>query len=114
MAIKATQTRLVIGNSSDAWDFSGVSNSLDVSLSGEKIENTRFQDTAKTYTTGDASYGTFVIGGAGNENDFNANIGKVIYLDHQSGTSSGSTFPAYTSLIGAGAGALTTMGLWAV
>ena len=55
MAIKATQTRLVIGNSSDAWDFSGVSNSLDVSLSGEKIENTRFQDTAKTYTTGDAS-----------------------------------------------------------
>ncbi|MBL0031909.1 MAG: T9SS type A sorting domain-containing protein [Bacteroidetes bacterium] len=61
-----------------------------------------------------ASYGTFVIGGAGNENDFNANIGKSIYLDHQSGTSSGSTFPAYTSLIGAGAGALTTMGLWAV
>ncbi len=59
-----------------------------------------------------ASYGTFVIGGSGSENDFNANIGKAIYLDHQSGTSSGSTFPAYTSLIGAGAGALTTMGLW--
>jgi hypothetical protein len=55
MAIKATQTRLVIGSSTEAWDFSGVSNSLDVSLSGEKIENTRFQDTAKTYTTGDAS-----------------------------------------------------------
>ena len=55
MAIKATQTRLVVGSSTEAWDFSGVSNSLDVSLSGEKIENTRFQDTAKTYTTGDAS-----------------------------------------------------------
>ena len=55
MAIKATRTRLVIGSSTEAWDFSGVSNSLDVSLSGEKIENTRFQDTAKTYTTGDAS-----------------------------------------------------------
>ena len=55
MAIKATQTRLVVGSSTEAWDFSGVSNSLDVSLSGDKIENTRFQDTAKTYTTGDAS-----------------------------------------------------------
>ena len=38
MAIKATQTRLVVGSSTEAWDFSGVSNSLDVSLSGEKME----------------------------------------------------------------------------
>ena len=55
MAIKATQTRLVVGSSTEAWDFSGVSNSLEVSLSGDKIDNTRFQDTAKTYTTGDMS-----------------------------------------------------------
>jgi nitrous oxidase accessory protein NosD len=61
-----------------------------------------------------ASYGAFVIGGVGNENDFNTDISNVIYLDHQSGTSSGSIFPGYTSLIGAGAGALTTMGLWSV
>lgn len=53
--IKATQTRLLVGTSSDAWDFSGVTNSAEVSLSGEKIENTRFQDTAKTFTTGDVS-----------------------------------------------------------
>lgn len=55
MAIKATKTRLVVGSATDAWDFSGVSNSLEVSLAGEKIENTRFQDTAKTFTTGDVS-----------------------------------------------------------
>lgn len=55
MAIKATKTRLLLGTSADAWDFSGVSNSLEVSLTGEKIENTRFQDTAKTFTTGDVS-----------------------------------------------------------
>ena len=61
-----------------------------------------------------ASFGTFTIGTAGNENTFNAGIGNFIYLDDQSGTSSGSTFPAYTSLIGAGAGALTTMAPWAV
>ncbi|MBK7965085.1 MAG: right-handed parallel beta-helix repeat-containing protein [Bacteroidetes bacterium] len=61
-----------------------------------------------------ASIGTFTIGGSGNENDFNAGIGTFIRLDDQLGTSSGSTFPAYTSLIGAGAGALTTMSCWSV
>lgn len=55
MAILATKTRLVVGSSSEAWDFSGISNSLEVALAGEKIENTRFQDTAKTFTTGDVS-----------------------------------------------------------
>lgn len=54
-AIKATQTRLVVGSSTEAWDFSGMSNVLEVALAGEKIENTRFQDTAKTFTTGDVS-----------------------------------------------------------
>ncbi|MBL0097526.1 MAG: hypothetical protein IPP46_14345 [Bacteroidetes bacterium] len=33
----------------------------------------------------------------GNENDFNAGIGTFIRLDDQTGTSSDSTFPAYTS-----------------
>jgi len=55
MATKATKTRLLVGTASGAWDFSGVTNSLEVALSGEKIENTRFQDTAKTFTTGDIS-----------------------------------------------------------
>lgn len=53
--ILATKTRLVVGSATEAWDFSGVSNVLEVSLAGEKIENTRFQDTAKTFTTGDVS-----------------------------------------------------------
>ncbi len=59
-----------------------------------------------------ASFGTFVIGSLSNENNFNAGIAKVIYLDSQTGTSSGATFPAYTSIIGAGAGSLTTMAYW--
>ncbi len=60
-----------------------------------------------------ASFGTFTIGTAGNENNFNAGTGNFILFDNQTGTSSGSSFPAYTSLIGAGAGALTTMAPWA-
>lgn len=61
-----------------------------------------------------ASFGTFTIGTAGNENNFSDGVANNIYLDHQSGTSSGSTFPAYTTLIGSGAPALTTMSAWSV
>ena len=53
MAIQSTKTRLVIGSATEAWDFSGVSNSLEVKVAGEKIDNTRFQDTAKRFTTGE-------------------------------------------------------------
>ncbi len=73
--------------------------------------------TALTFMNHDsnaASFGTLTIGTAGNENKFNAGIANVISLDNQSGTSSGATFPAYTSLIGAGPGALTTMTPWTV
>jgi len=59
-----------------------------------------------------ASFGTFTIGTSGNENDFKIGIANFVYLDAQTGVSSGSTFPAYTSLIGAGADALTTMACW--
>ena len=59
-----------------------------------------------------ASYGTFTIGTAGNENNFANTLSSFITFDGQTGTSSGSVFPAYTSLIGAGAGALTTMACW--
>jgi len=61
-----------------------------------------------------ASFGTFTLGTLGNENNFNSGIANFIYLDAQTGVSSGSTFPAYTALIGAGAGALTTMACWAL
>ena len=61
-----------------------------------------------------ASFGTFTIGTPGNENNFNQGIGKYIELDNQSGSSSSSGFPAYTSVIGAGAKAITTMGPWAI
>ena len=59
-----------------------------------------------------ASFGTFTIGTAGNENNFNAGIGTFVRLDNQTGSSGGSTFPDYTNLIGGGAGALTTMVCW--
>ncbi|MBL7805895.1 MAG: right-handed parallel beta-helix repeat-containing protein, partial [Saprospiraceae bacterium] len=59
-----------------------------------------------------AAFGTFTIGTPGNENNFNSGIATFIRLDDQTGTSSGATFPAYTSLIGAGANALTTMACW--
>ena len=61
-----------------------------------------------------AVFGTYVVGAAGALNDFNANIAKAIYLDGQSGPSSGAVFPAYTALIGAGAGATTTMAPWSL
>ena len=59
-----------------------------------------------------AAFGVFTIGTPGNENNFNSGIATFIRLDDQTGTSSGATFPAYTSLIGSGAGALTTMACW--
>ncbi|MBV6477796.1 MAG: hypothetical protein HGGPFJEG_00540 [Ignavibacteria bacterium] len=59
-----------------------------------------------------ASIGTFTVGTTGNENIFNNGIANFVLLDSQTGASSGSTFPAYTSLIGVGAGAITTMACW--
>ncbi|MBK7255276.1 MAG: right-handed parallel beta-helix repeat-containing protein [Ignavibacteria bacterium] len=59
-----------------------------------------------------ASFGTFTIGTAGNENNFNTGIQNYVYLDAQTGLSSGATFPPYSTVI-FGAGAITTMACWA-
>ncbi|MBK6876596.1 MAG: right-handed parallel beta-helix repeat-containing protein [Ignavibacteria bacterium] len=59
-----------------------------------------------------ASLGTITVGTSGNENDFNSGIANFVYLDNQTGASNLSTFPPYTTFIGAGAGAITTMACW--
>ncbi|HMS35306.1 MAG TPA: DUF1565 domain-containing protein, partial [Ignavibacteria bacterium] len=59
-----------------------------------------------------ASIGTFTVGTTGNENDFKNGIANFIYLDGQTGASTGSVFPDYNLLIGAGATAITTMSCW--
>jgi len=48
MATQARYTRFIV----DEFDFSGDSNGLDVEVTGERIENTRFQDSAKRYIAG--------------------------------------------------------------
>lgn len=58
------------------------------------------------------AYGTFTIGTAGNENTFASSLSSFVVFDGQTGPSSGSTFPAYSSVIGVGAGAITTMACW--
>jgi hypothetical protein len=59
-----------------------------------------------------ASFGTFTIGSPGNENIFNTGIQNFVYLDPQTGPSNGTLFPYYDSLIGVGAGAITTKACW--
>jgi hypothetical protein len=59
-----------------------------------------------------AAYGSFVIGSAGNENSFGADIKTFVALDAQSGASGTATFPNYPSVIGTGANAVTTMAPW--
>lgn len=48
MAVKSQYTRFLLNE----FDFSGYSNQLDVSISGDKLEATAFQDTGKVYLTG--------------------------------------------------------------
>lgn len=57
-------------------------------------------------------FGTFTIGTSGNENSFNDNIANYVLLSNSTGASSGSSFPNYNSLIGAGPNAITTMACW--
>lgn len=55
-----------------------------------------------------ASFGLFKV----NENWFDPQLGKAVYADGQQGPSTGSTFPLYNAIIGAGANAVTTMAPW--
>jgi len=52
---KSRYTRILVGanGAGGAWDFSGVSNSLDVDLAGERLDTTAFQDMAATSIAGD-------------------------------------------------------------
>lgn len=55
MAIKGRYTRLFVGSSTEAWEFTGVSNSLEVSLTTDRLETTAFQDTGAVTIAGDTS-----------------------------------------------------------
>jgi hypothetical protein len=59
-----------------------------------------------------SSIGTYTIGTAGNENSFKSALGTFIYLDAQSGSSTGATFPPYNSLTNTNPGSITTMAPW--
>lgn len=54
-ARKGRYTRLLVGSTAGAWDFSGVSNSLEVALNVERLETTAFQETGATSIAGDTS-----------------------------------------------------------
>lgn len=55
MPVKAKYTRLLMGSdgAGGAWDFSGVSNSLETSVAIDALEDTGFQADAKTFVAGD-------------------------------------------------------------
>ena len=95
--------------------ISSNSNTIVQTANGATIINNDFNGTgtALTFQNHDSdndSYGTFVIGSAGNENDFAASLSKFIELDAQSGSSNGSVFPPYPVT----GGWPTTMELWSV
>jgi hypothetical protein len=88
---------------------------VQVPVSGTFINNNfNGTGTALTFANHDSdndSYGSIVVGTLGNENKFGNLLSSFIVLDNQIGSSTGSTFPSYTSVIG-GAGAITTMACW--
>ncbi|WP_037300043.1 hypothetical protein, partial [Runella limosa] len=80
--------------------ISGNSNAISQVAVGMIATNNTFegQGTALSFLNHDSdndSYGTFTIGTAGNENTFASSLGTFVFLDGQSGSSNGSTFPTY-------------------
>lgn len=55
MPVKSKYTRILVGSNGagGAWDFSGVSNSLSVELASERLEDTTFQASGRTFLAGD-------------------------------------------------------------
>ncbi|MBK8983705.1 MAG: hypothetical protein IPM38_15650 [Ignavibacteria bacterium] len=84
----------------NTFNYSGANGGTALSFHNHDIDN--------------AVIGSYTIGNTGNENTFNSGFSNFIYLDNQTGASNTSAFPAYTSLIGAGPGAITTMDCWSV
>ncbi|MBK8564252.1 MAG: right-handed parallel beta-helix repeat-containing protein [Saprospiraceae bacterium] len=80
---------------------------------GATLTNNIFngKGTALTFQNHDSdndSYGTFTLGGVGNENDFASTLTNFIVFDGQTGSSNGSTFPVYPNT----GGWPTTMACW--
>ncbi|HMS68958.1 MAG TPA: hypothetical protein PKD18_12500, partial [Saprospiraceae bacterium] len=66
--------------------------------------------TLQNHDSDNDSYGSFIIGGSGNENNFASSLSTFIAFDAQVGVSTGSTFPLYP---GTG-GWPTTMAAWGI
>lgn len=77
MAIKGKYTRLLVGSATEAWEFTGVSNSLEVAIQNERLDTTAFQESGKTSIAGN---NTGTITQAGYFNDVVAGeMEKEIY-----------------------------------
>jgi PKD-like domain len=92
----ATDRHVVVNTKS----ISSNSNIITQVAVGAVITNNSFagQGIGLTFQNHDSdndSYGTFTLGSAGNENNFEASLNSYISFDGQTGTSTSSTFPTY-------------------
>lgn len=128
MAVKGKHTRLFVGSTTEAYEFTGVSNSLEVALQVERIDTTAFQETGTTSIAGNTT-GTITQSGyfhdvtAGNfEKEVYESIanGETLYVGALAGTDVNAC-PAYVAratntgdlTIGAETGGLITVqGEW--
>jgi hypothetical protein len=76
MAHKGKYCRLLMGSSTYAYDFSGVSNSLEVTRTAERLDTTAFQSSAATSMAGDVSGSIMQSGYAVIAADENENLAK--------------------------------------
>ena len=105
----ATDRHVVVNTKS----ISSNSNTIVQVPLGGTFTNNNFNGTGSAITflnhdSDNDSYGAFVMGTAGNENNFAASLSSFIAFDGQTGTSTSSTFPTYP---GTG-GWPTTMACW--
>jgi hypothetical protein len=129
MAVKGRYTRLLAGSSSEAWEFTGVSNSLEVSLNVDRLDATAFQDTGAVTIAGDTA-GTITQNGyfdsTAAAGDFEKEIyesianGETLYVGALFGTETDAC-PAYVAratntggltIGGDASGLLTVQGEW--
>jgi hypothetical protein len=62
MSVKAIYSEFFIGGTAQAFQFSSKTNSMNVNVANDKLESTCFQDTAKTYVTGDTTASIDIAG----------------------------------------------------
>lgn len=62
MSTKAIYSEFFIGGTGQAFRFSSKTNSMNINVTNDKLESTCFQDTAKTYVTGDTTASIDIAG----------------------------------------------------